>query len=256
MKNSEYWENRIANETWKIYNSIEERNRDLMEIYQEASLDIQEELYKIAVKVDKGQGATLSDMHKYNRLAALRNNIENRIRDLGETVEKFGIEGMKLGIKKNYSAVMKALEVDSFDVPNERLMNGLINAKWYGGNYSTRLWQNTQVLVSNLNQIITIGLTQGKTITEMAIQLNNRMNKGFNASHRLVRTETMKVLNDSSLKAYKDSNLVKKVQWWAAADERMCEECGALHGKIFEIDKVPYCPKHSGCRCTYIPIIT
>lgn len=28
-RNGEYWEKRIAQETWKEYNSLEERNRDL-----------------------------------------------------------------------------------------------------------------------------------------------------------------------------------------------------------------------------------
>ena len=64
MKNSEYWEERIANETWTVYNTLEEKNRALMDMYQEATLDIQNELYSIAQKVNGGQSLSLSDMHK------------------------------------------------------------------------------------------------------------------------------------------------------------------------------------------------
>lgn len=254
MNNNQYWNNRIANEIWKTYNSLEEKNRDLMSMYMEASLDIQEELYKIAMKINNGQVITLSDMHKYNRLTNLKENIENRVKQLGEDVEKFGILNMKEGIKNNYKNIMLALGKTEFDKPNERLIYGLINTEWNAGNYSSRLWKNTQLLASNLNEIITTGLVQGKTVTEMAIQLNNRMNKGFNVAHRLIRTESMKVLNDSSLQAYKDSG-VNKIQWWAAEDERMCSICGTRHAEEFSINKAPNLPVHANCRCTYIPVV-
>lgn len=34
---SEYWEQRIASNTWKTYNSLEGRNRELLEFYTDAS---------------------------------------------------------------------------------------------------------------------------------------------------------------------------------------------------------------------------
>ena len=36
-KSSEYWEKRIASETWKVYNTIEEKNKELLQFYIEAS---------------------------------------------------------------------------------------------------------------------------------------------------------------------------------------------------------------------------
>ena len=46
--NPEYWEKRIAENTWKTYNSLEERNRELLELYQDASRNIRNELYDLA----------------------------------------------------------------------------------------------------------------------------------------------------------------------------------------------------------------
>ena len=63
-KNNNYWIDRIANETYKIYNSLEEKNRALLEMYQEATLSIQDELFSIAQKINQGKTLTLSDMHK------------------------------------------------------------------------------------------------------------------------------------------------------------------------------------------------
>lgn len=49
------------------------------------------------------------------------------------------------------------------------------------------------------------------------------------------------------LQAYRDQG-VKKVRWVTSEDERRCATCGAMHGKIYSIDKVPPKP-HRNCRC-------
>lgn len=254
MKNSQYWEDRIANNTWTVYNSLEEKNKALMDMYQEATLDIQNELYTIAQKINGGKSVTLSDMHKYNRLNSLQSNIEKRIEQLGEDTEKFGKENMKEGFKEVYSNARQELGETSFSIPNERLMEQMMNTPWQGSNFSKRLWKNTGVLARNLNEILTIGLTQGKTITEMAIQLSNRMNQSFNAAHKLIRTETIHYLNESAFKAYQDGGC-EEVQVWAAKDERTCDVCGKKHGKKYKIDKRPVLPFHPNCRCTYLPVV-
>lgn len=253
MKNSEYWEKRVANNTWKTYNNLEEKNRALLEMYQEASLNISDELYRVAEKM-KTSTPMLSDMHKFNRLTKLQENMNIIIKELGENVETFGKNNMYEGFNTNYKNVMHSLGQVEFAMPNEKLMEQLLNKPWFGSNFSTRLWKNTQVLATNLNDILTNGLIQGKTVTEMAIQLNNRMHEGFNVAHRLVRTETMHYLNESSIQAYKDSGC-KKIQYWAASDERTCPRCGAKHGNPYNIKDAPVLPLHANCRCTYIPII-
>ena len=54
------------------------------------------------------------------------------------------------------------------------------------------------------------------------------------------------------VQAYQDAG-VDTVMWITKEDERVCEECGPLHGKVFRIDEAP--PKlHWGCRCRLIPV--
>ncbi|HAT4306258.1 TPA: phage head morphogenesis protein [Clostridium perfringens] len=253
MKNSEYWEKRIAEPTWNTYNSLEEKNRALLEMYQEASLSISDELYRVAEKM-KTSTPMLSDMHKFNRLTNLQNNINSIIKELGSNVESFGKQNMYKGFSENYKATMEAIGEVSFDLPNKKLMEKILNRPWKGSNFSERLWKNTKVLAMNLNDILTTGLTQGKTITEMAIQLNNRMNEGFNVAHKLVRTETMHYLNESSFKAYQDAGC-EEVQVWAAADERTCPTCSLRHGNVYKMKDRPLLPFHANCRCTYLPVV-
>lgn len=253
MKNSSYWEQRVANKTWNIYNSLEERNRALEEIYQEAYLNIEEELYKIAKKIETGT-PTLSDMHKYNRLGKLKDNINDTLKQLGKEIEKRTTNQITKAFIENYNNTMKELGELEYTLPNKKFIESLLKFPWSGENFSSRLWENTRVLERNLNEILTRGLVQGKTIFEMATQLEERMMKGFDEAHRLVRTETMHYLNESSLRAYMDSG-VKKVQLWAALDERTCPKCGVKHGNPYSLKDAPVLPLHANCRCTYLPVI-
>lgn len=252
-KNSEYWEKRIANSTWKQYNSLEERNKKLLEFYIDASESIKDELYTLAEKYSKDGVLSRTEMHKQNRLQKLNQNFEKIIEDLGYKVETFAKENMQQGFENvNENIATEMGEID-FAMPNKNLMEKLFEEEWRGDSFSGRLWKNQRKLARGLNSILLVGLQQGKTATEMAIQLHNFMGKGFNECHRLVRTETMHYLNSATLQRYKNAN-VEYVQIWAAADERTCTTCGGYHTQTYPIEKVPILPLHANCRCTYLPV--
>ena len=75
--NSEYWEERIGNRVWSTYNSMEDKNRELMEFYEDASKNIREELYRLAEKHSRDGVLSLSDMYKQDRLTKLNKRYEN-----------------------------------------------------------------------------------------------------------------------------------------------------------------------------------
>ena len=45
-------------------------------------------------------------------------------------------------------------------------------------------------------------------------------------------------------------------RWETASDERVCPECGPLHGRILEPWDCPAPPLHVNCRCRRAPAIT
>ncbi len=49
------------------------------------------------------------------------------------------------------------------------------------------------------------------------------------------------------IQAYKDSG-VERVRWVTSPDERRCATCGAMHGKVYSINRIPSKP-HRNCRC-------
>lgn len=252
-KNSEYWEKRLASETWKTYNSLEEKNRELLEFYIDASEGVKDELYQLAEKYSKDGVLSLSDMHKQNRLTELNGKFEKIIEDLGHSTEAFAKKNMQDGFKKVYADIAAGMGDLDFSMPNKKLMEKLMETPWRGDSFSGRLWKNQKKLAVSLNDILLTGLRQGKTAVEIAIMLHNRMGQGFNECHRLVRTETMHYLNDATLQRYKDAD-VKYVQILAAKDERTCDICGGYHEKIYPIEECVHVPLHANCRCTIIPV--
>lgn len=253
-KNSEYWEKRIADKTtWRLYNTLEEKNRALLEMYQDATREINSAIYELGEKLSKDGQIKRSDLYKYNHLKNLQAKMNSILKTLGGTIEEFASGNMENAFKENYSDILKSLGEKGFELPNKKLMEALLKKPWFGGNFSDRLWGNTEKLAQILNSELRQGLQQGKTTTEVAAKIATLMQSSFNSAHRLVRTETMHYLNQSSLEAYKAGG-VQFVQFWAAMDERTCPSCGALHGKIYATDKVPVLPLHAHCRCTYLPV--
>lgn len=64
----------------------------------------------------------------------------------------------------------------------------------------------------------------------------------------------IEVTDAARLQAFRDAG-VKKVQWFTQADERVCHDCGPMHGTVYPIDKVPAKP-HIRCRCYIVPVLT
>lgn len=56
------------------------------------------------------------------------------------------------------------------------------------------------------------------------------------------------VVDKARVKAFKDAG-VKQVVWVTMGDEKVCEDCYARDGKVYDIDKIPE-KTHYGCRCT------
>ena len=254
MKNNEYWEKRIAEKTWDTYNSTEEKNRKLIELYQDASRKIRDELYELAEQLSKNGTLSRTEMYRQQHLQKLEKKYRKILYELARKTEEFAKENMEQGMQKVYEQISTALEVPEFSLPDKELMQKLIEEPWRNGNFSERVWKNQKKLLKALKNVLVVGIQQGKNITDMAVELNIAMGKGFYAAHRLVRTETMHCLNQSCLQRYKDAE-IKKVSFWAAKDERTCEICGAMHGKKYDIEKAPVLPVHPNCRCTYLPVI-
>lgn len=63
------------------------------------------------------------------------------------------------------------------------------------------------------------------------------------------------VSNDTSVAiAKRNARYVDAVMWETELDERVCEDCDDLEGKVFDPKDAPSCPMHPNCRCRLVPI--
>lgn len=252
MKNNQYWINRVSKITWQRYNDLEQENKKLLKFYQQAIDQVERELAKIAIKMQSNP--SLSNQHNQKRLSELKSKMSKITEELMLKIKGFTEEQIHKAIINQYQDVIVKIVGNDFALPNEELIKMMMDNPWSGANFSDRLWRNKSLLEFNLNEVLTRGFIQGKTTVEIAKELSLRVEKNFNVCLRLVRTERMHYLNESSKKAYQDAG-VKQLQYWAAKDERTCETCGNYHEKIMEFDEAPILPLHPNCRCTYVPVI-
>lgn len=81
--------------------------------------------------------------------------------------------------------------------------------------------------------------------------------QGVDRSRNLWFTQTKQYADDvaeqTAILVWKTAG-VQYVKWVTAADEKVCDKCRPLDGKVFRIDEAP--PKqHYNCRCLKIPYI-
>lgn len=137
----------------------------------------------------------------------------------------------------------------------QKTINGIINDKWKGANFSQRVWANTSQTAKNAYDIVTRGIMTGANVRTMTQQLSETMQAGMYASMRLIRTETNRVHNAAEREAYKEEE-IENYRFLATLDGRTCERCGRLDGKTFLVEDtkegVNFPPLHPNDRCTTV----
>lgn len=143
----------------------------------------------------------------------------------------------------------------SFELLPDKATEAAIFNSWSGHHYSKRVWQNTSLVAAEAEKVITSGIISGANINRMAKQLDDVMQSGKYAAVRLIRTEANHAYNSAELKAYEEED-VEQYQFLATLDNRTCEVCGKLDGKVFNVSEakvgINYPPLHPNDRCTTV----
>lgn len=151
----------------------------------------------------------------------------------------------------------------TFSLINETVVKQLIATPWSEKHFSQAIWDNKakmlQILKDGLTKSIVLGESKDKTVVKLRdLILKEKSDKtlhgAFADADRLVRTELQHTVIQGQIQRYKD-NGYKELEIVTADDERTCEKCSALDGKIVPIDSDMVSPFHSRCRCDMIPVI-
>ena len=65
----------------------------------------------------------------------------------------------------------------------------ILAARWQGGNYSSRIWKNTEKLSDVIKETITAGVPRSLSFPKMSKAVELKMGAGVSNAERLVRTE-------------------------------------------------------------------
>jgi len=186
------------------------------------------------------------------------------------------VEGaMKLGIEDGISQ-LEALEAPDFQDLSDVNRNALVKRTFatidraavdFLANYQVQLLGDVSTELANgIKRTVSQGVLTGKSIPEVSRDIG-RVIKDKDAFRRagktvfktaqrratlIARTETLRAHNEGRKVFYRQVG-VKKVKWLIADDERTCDICRPLDGKVFGIDEVEGPPRHPGCRCCTSP---
>lgn len=134
----------------------------------------------------------------------------------------------------------------------------ILNYRIKNTHYSTRIWNNTELLNDRLFDTLKYGLQNDLPIETMVDEIDKAMNVGLHSVMRLVITEANAVYNLSLLSYYRKVG-IKQVQHISTLDYRTSEICRERHLIIIDVtsaiigENIP--PLHPYCRSIIIPII-
>jgi len=112
----------------------------------------------------------------------------------------------------------------------------------------------TDEMAKRMSRSLVDGFEKGETMNLLVRRVREETDFGRNRSITIARTETMRAVNGAAKDRYEQTG-VERVEWLTAIDDRQCDECESLNGKIFALGDAPDLPVHPNCRCTLAPVI-
>lgn len=146
----------------------------------------------------------------------------------------------------------------AFNGISQNRLNVIMNTKWSGEHFSSRVWKNSQAVSEKAYEAIESGMLSGKSMRHVAQEIQHLTDMGKYASERLVRTETTYIVNEADRQSAIERG-IKQRQFIATLDFKTSEKCQSHHLEKYDVDKlVPgknQPPLHPHCRSMMIDVI-
>lgn len=288
MTSEQYWDERALIRLNDVEIQSDEYIKRIKKIYTRANRDIKKQIANIYKNYSKETGLDIQTLKtllskketdkfwkslegkglkqyvldnykaRINRLEQLQGQLYARAKEIygDELSNVYG--HYRAVINESYNKTIYDTQIGtgydfSFNKLDDKTINAVLNAKWHGGNYSTRIWGNTNILADRLSEILGGALISGQGMSKTIMEVQNAFNVGKYYAERLVRTETNHFNAEAEALAYEELG-VKKYVFVATLDNRTSEKCQNHDGKVYDFkDKktgVNYPPLHPNCRST------
>lgn len=143
----------------------------------------------------------------------------------------------------------------NFAILPKQAITEVLNHKFFGKNFSSRVWKNTEEVAKRAQEVIEGGILSGAPIEKMADELKDLSDLGKFAATRLVRTETAYFMGQGELASYTECGITE-YRYLATLDSRTSRICARLDGMIYNVSEacpgVNYPPMHPYCRSTTV----
>lgn len=195
---------------------------------------------------------------RLRRMAGIQDSIDRLMKRLfGKTVKLASDWLQRLAGESYYKHMFELCKRTGFLLKfnglSERAIMKLLKTKWLGGDFSSRLWENTKRLAEKLKEELLVSMLTGRTDRETANVINDEFRKGASAARRLVRTESNHVYTEARFIGTEECGIEEYI-FLATLDLRTSKICRSLDGKRFKVKdrKVgTNCPPmHPWCRST------
>ncbi|WP_264988453.1 minor capsid protein [Lysinibacillus piscis] len=195
---------------------------------------------------------------RITRLEALKENIYLQSKIIADAEIKATTAGCASTINDAYYRTMFDIQQGlgvgfEFAAMPASTVESILKNPWSGEHFSQRVWSNTDVLASQITEVITAGFMAGTGTAKMARELSERMNVGKHAANRLIRTETTYMANAAEMESYIEAEIDEYI-FRAVLDKRTSTICQKQDGEIYKVKDakpgVNMPPMHVFCRST------
>ena len=189
----------------------------------------------------------------------LRQQVEMLFAEQADVMQKSLGESYKSDYYHSAYEIQKGFNV-GWDMPSidQNVINTVLSKPWApdGYNFSERIWNNKEKLLSELNTVMTQNIMTGAGPQKAIDTLAKKMNTSRSNAGRLVMTESAYFSSLGRQQCFKDLD-VEKYEIVATLDGRTSETCRHLDGKVFDMKDfqagVTAPPFHVHCRSTTAP---
>lgn len=159
-------------------------------------------------------------------------------------------------LRKNGVSVAPDWVIDAFTRPFHADRAGLAFTRTFA-----ELEGITAEMDRQISRVLAEGLAAGSSPSELASQINNRIDKiGVTRARMLARTEVIRAHAEASLNTYEEAGVLGvgvQAEWRTAQDSSVCEECDAAaqSGPYAISEARGMIPLHPNCRCAWVPMV-
>ena len=200
----------------------------------------------------------------------MRQRIEQNIRDLGENLKKFSVEGATITADGQLQSAILANETSVGMVetaagrkpanvslgttwtalPDEQLQT-FVGFSGDGSPLGVLFETIPQVTTDAMTMAMVQGISLGEGPRTVARRVRKVADIGRQRAETIARTEMIRSAREAQRQLYTQNMAVQGYRRQATQDSRVCLACLALSGTLHKTDEIM--PSHPNCRCVMIP---